>query len=186
MTIKNILAHGEELMKRTMEKMRSDFAGVRTGRASSALVEGVKVESYGTLMPLNQVGAVNVPDGRTIEIRPWDLTQLQNIEKAIQKSELGLTPMNDGKVIRLAIPMLTEQRRKELSKVISKMAEDFKVAIRNERREMVDSIKKAEKDKLINEDDRKKAEADSQKLTDLYIKKIEDVQATKEKDIMEV
>lgn len=186
MTVKNILAHGEELMKRTMEKMKSDFAGVRTGRASAALVEGVKVESYGTLMPLNQVGAVNIPDGRTIEIRPWDLSQLQNIEKAIQKSELGLTPMNDGKVVRLAIPMLTEQRRKELTKVISKMAEDFKVAIRNERREMVDNIKKAEKDKLITEDERKKAEADSQKLTDLYIKKIEEVQAAKEKDIMEV
>jgi ribosome recycling factor len=186
MLIRQILQAGEEPMKKTIEKMKNDFSGIRTGRASLSLVEGIKVESYGSLMPLNQLAGMNLPDGRTIEIRPWDISQISNIEKAIQKSELGLTPANDGKTIRLNLPSLTEERRRDILKIVHKMAEEFKVAIRNERRQIVEHIKKAEKDKLISEDDRKKAETESQKLTDLYIHKIEEATAHKEKDVMEV
>ncbi|MBN1823620.1 MAG: ribosome recycling factor [Endomicrobiales bacterium] len=186
MIVKTIVAQGEEPMKRTLEKMKGDFAALRTGRANTALVENLKVESYGTVMPINQLAGLGIPDARTIEIKPWDHSQLQNIEKAIQKSELGLTPMNDGKLIRLSLPKLTEERRKEIIKITHKMAEDFKVAIRNERRQIIESIKQAEKDKKITEDDRKKGEAELQKLTDSYIKKIDDVLALKEKEVMEV
>lgn len=183
---REIIASGEEMMKKTLEKMKAGFSSVRTGRASTGLVDSIKVESYGTVMPLNQLAGVTIPDARTIEIRPWDVSQLASIEKAIQKSELGLNPANDGKMIRLSLPMLTEDRRKELVKVVHKMSEEYKVAIRNERRQMLESVKKAEKDKLLTEDDRKKAEADSQKLTDLYIKKIDDQLALKEKEITEI
>ena len=186
MTIKTVLATGEEHMKRTIEKFRGDLTSIRTGRASVALIENVKVESYGTMMPINQMAGLSVPDARTIEIRPWDISQLQYIEKAILKSESGMTPANDGKVIRLPVPTLTEDRRKEIIKSIGKIAEEFKIAIRNERRQMVEDIKKAEKDKIIGEDDCKKGEVESQKLTDGYIKKIEDMLAVKQKDLMEV
>jgi ribosome recycling factor len=183
---KQLVAQGEEPMRKTIDRMKNDFAAIRTGRASIALVEGVKVESYGAVMPINQLAAMSVPDARTIEIRPWDASQMASIEKAIMKSDLGLTPVNDGKLIRLSIPTLTEDRRKELIKVLNKMAEEFKIAIRNERRHIVDNIKKAEKDKQISEDERKKGETDSQKLTDTYIKKIDDLLALKEKELMEV
>lgn len=186
MLTRQILQAGEEPMRKTIEKMKNDFSGIRTGRASTSLVDGIKVESYGTLMPLNQLAGINLPDGRTIEIRPWDVSQIPAIEKAIQKSELGLTPVNDGKTVRLSLPSLTEERRRDLLKVVHKMAEEFKVAIRNERRQIVEHIKKAEKDKQISEDERTKAEAESQKLTDLYIRKIEEAMAIKEKDVMEV
>lgn len=183
MSIKNIMAAGEEPMKKTIEKMKYDFAAIRTGRASVALVEGLKVDSYGSILPINQIASLSVSDARTIEIRPWDISQLQSIEKAIQKSELGLTPINDGKVIRLAVPSLTEQRRKEIIKVIHKMAEEYKIAIRNERRDINETIKKSEKDKLISEDDRKKAEVELQKLTDNYIKKIDELLLLKENEV---
>jgi len=186
MPIKTILAQGEEPMKRTLEKMRADLGAIRTGRASVALVEGIKVESYGTMMPLNQLANMSTPDAKTIEIRPWDISQLVNIEKAIQKSDIGLTPANDGKIIRLGVPALTEDRRKELVKGIHKLTEEFRIAIRNERRQIVENIKKAEKDKKITEDERKKSEIDSQKLTDMYMKKIDELLASKEKDLMEV
>jgi ribosome recycling factor len=138
------------------------------------------------MMPLNQLAGMSVPDARTIEIRPWDMSQLNSIEKAILKSELGLTPANDGKVIRLSLPMLTEERRRDLTKVLHKMGEEFRVSVRNIRRDMVEGVKKAEKDKQITEDERKKADADLQKLTDSYIKKLDDLLAIKEKEIMEV
>ncbi|MGA2090616.1 MAG: ribosome recycling factor [Endomicrobiales bacterium] len=186
MAIKTVLAAGEELMKRTIEKFRSDLSSIRTGRASVALVENVKVESYGTMMPINQMAGLSIPDARTIEIRPWDISQLQYIEKALLKSDLGMTPANDGKVIRLSVPTLTEERRKEIIKSIGKIAEEFKIAIRNERRQMVENIKKAEKENAIAEDERKKGEVESQKLTDSYIKKIEDMLAVKQKDLMEL
>jgi ribosome recycling factor len=187
MSTKEILVQGEEPMKRTIERMKSSLSSIRTGRANSALIEGVKVESYGgTMMPINQLANMSTPDGRTIEVRPWDVSQLQNIEKAIQKADLGLTPVNDGKIIRISVPTLTEDRRKEIIKGIHKMTEDFRVAIRNERRQIVENIKKAEKDKKITEDERKKAEVDSQKLTDVYMKKIDELLAVKEKDVMEV
>ncbi|MEA5001588.1 MAG: ribosome recycling factor [Endomicrobiaceae bacterium] len=183
---KELLISGEESMKKTIEKMKHDFSTVRTGRANPAVLDNLKIESYGSMMALNQLAGINVPDGRTLEIRPWDISQLAAIEKAILKSDLGLTPVNDGKIIRISIPSLTEERRKEIIKVINKMSEDYKVAVRNERRHIVDGIKKAEKDKLITEDDRKKYEVDSQKLTDLYIKKIEELVVLKEEDLMKI
>ncbi|MBN1622640.1 MAG: ribosome recycling factor [Endomicrobiales bacterium] len=186
MVWKQIITTGEVPMKKTIEKIRAEFSSIRTGRASASLIEGLKVESYGTVMPINQVASLGVPDARTIEIRPWDASQIKNIEKSILKSDLGLTPRNDGKVIRLSIPSLTEERRKELTKVVHKIAEDFRVSIRNERRQIADSIKKAEKDKKISEDDKRKAEAELQKVTDNYVKKIDEILNLKEKEIMEV
>lgn len=183
---KELLVSGEDAMKKTIEKTKHDFSTVRTGRANAALLDGVKVESYGSLLALNQVAGVSVPDGRTLEIRPWDLTQLGAIEKAILKSDLGLTPVNDGRLIRISIPALTEERRKEIVKVVNKMSEDYKVAIRNERRHIVDEIKKLEKEKAITEDDRKKYEGDVQKLTDTYVAKIEELVKQKEEELMKI
>ena len=183
---KELLASGEDAMKKTIEKTKHDFSTVRTGRANAALLDGIKVESYGSLLALNQVAGVSVPDGRTLEIRPWDLTQLGAIEKAILKSDLGLTPVNDGKIVRISIPALTEERRREIVKVVNKMSEDYKVAIRNERRHIVDEIKKLEKEKAITEDDRKKYEGDVQKLTDTYVGKIEELVKQKEDELMKI
>ena len=183
---KELLASGEDAMKKTIEKVKHDFSTVRTGRANAALLDGIKVESYGSLLALNQVAGVSVPDGRTLEIRPWDLTQLGAIEKAILKSDLGLTPVNDGKIVRISIPALTEERRKEIVKVVNKMSEDYKIAIRNERRHIVDEIKKLEKEKTITEDDRKKYEVDVQKLTDSYVGKIEELVKQKEEELMKI
>lgn len=183
---KELLSSGEEVMKKTLEKMKHDFLTIRTGRANPAVLDNLKVESYGSLMSLNQVAGVSVPDAKTLEIRPWDVSQLAAIERAILKSDLGLTPVNDGKIIRISVPSLTEDRRKEIIKTVNKMSEDYKVSVRNERRRIVDGIKKAEKDKLITEDDRKKYEIDSQKLTDSYIKKIEEMVELKEQDLMKI
>lgn len=183
---KEFLASGEEAMKKTIEKVKHDFSTVRTGRANVALLDGIKVESYGSLLSLNQVAGVSVPDGRTLEIKPWDMSQLNAIEKAILKSDLGLTPINDGKLIRISIPSLTEERRKEIIKIVNKMSEDYKVAIRNERRQIVDEIKKLEKEKSITEDDKKKYEVDIQKLTDNYIAKIEVLVKQKEEELMTI
>jgi len=186
MVLEKIVASGSETMNKTLEKMHHDFASIRTGRASVTLVDGIRVDSYGAMMPIKQLANLSLSDARTIEIRPWDISLVQNIEKAIQKSDLGITPINDGRVIRLQVPQLNEERRKELVKMISKMSEDFKVSIRNERRVMVEAVKKAEKDKLLSEDDRKKAEVELQKITDSYVKKIDDALKLKEKDVMEV
>ncbi len=183
---KELLVSGEEAMKKTIEKVKHDFSTVRTGRANAALLDGIKVESYGSLLALNQVAGVSVPDGRTLEIKPWDMSQLNAIEKAILKSDLGLTPINDGKLIRISIPSLTEERRREIIKVVNKMSEDYKIAIRNERRQIVDEIKKLEKEKSITEDDKKKYEIDIQKLTDNYITKIEVLVKQKEEELMKI
>lgn len=183
---KELLVSGEEAMKKTIEKVKHDFSTVRTGRANAALLDGIKVESYGSLLALNQVAGVSVPDGRTLEIKPWDMSQLNAIEKAILKSDLGLTPINDGKLIRISIPSLTEERRREIIKVVNKMSEDYKIAIRNERRQIVDEIKKLEKEKSITEDDKKKYEVDIQKLTDNYITKIEVLVKQKEEELMKI
>ncbi|MDR2426317.1 MAG: ribosome recycling factor [Endomicrobium sp.] len=186
MQLQSLFSVSEEAMKKTIEKVKTDLASVRTGRASAAIVEGIKVESYGSLMSINQIAGISVPDAKTIEVKPWDVSQLGAIEKAIQKADIGMTPINDGKLIRISVPQLTEERRKEIVKVINKMAEDYRVAVRNERRVLVDGIKKAEKDKLITEDDRKKAENEAQKVTDAYIKKIDECIALKEKEIMQI
>lgn len=176
----------ETEMKRSLDRLRQEFAGLRTGRATANILDHVKVESYGSLVPLKQVAAVGVPDGRTIEVKPWDAGTLQAVEKALRTSDLGLNPNNDGKIIRLTIPTLTEERRKEMVKNVRKIAEDFRVAIRNDRRVAMDGIKKSEKDKVISEDQRKGAEGALQGLTDAYIKHVDEALAAKEKDILTV
>jgi len=183
---KALAAHAEEQMQKTLNRMKSELGTLRTGRASSALLENVRVDYYGTSTPLNQLAAMAAPEPRTLEIRPWDKGAMPDIEKAILKSDLGLTPNNDGSVIRLQIPKLTEERRKELIKVVRKMAEEYRVSLRNERRDAVERLKKAEKAKEVTEDDRAMGEQDIQKLTDLYIKRVDDMLTIKERDIMEV
>ena len=183
---RTLISHAEEQMQKTLHRMKSDVGTLRTGRASTALLENVRVEYYGTLTPLNQLANIGAPEARTLEIKPWDKGVIGEIEKAIQKSDLGLTPNNDGSVIRLQVPSLTEDRRKELIKVVRKMAEEYRVALRNERRDAVERLKKAEKSKEISEDDRLSGEHEIQKMTDPYIKKIDDMLAGKERDILEV
>jgi ribosome recycling factor len=185
-TIPQIMAQAEDKMKKSLDRLRQEFTTIRTGRATGTLLDHIKVDYYGSMTPLKQVAAVGVPDGRTIEVKPWDVSALQAIEKAIQASDLGLNPNNDGKIIRLAVPTLTEERRKDLCRVVRKMAEEFRVAIRNDRREAMESLKGLEKDKLIAEDQRKGAEGSLQGLTDAHVKKIDEALAAKEKDIMEV
>ena len=182
----NIIHPIESQMQKTLDKMKTDFGTLRTGRASAALLENSRVEYYGSLVPLNQVANVGAPEPRTLEIRPWDKGALQAIEKSIQKSDLGLTPNNDGSIIRLQIPALTEERRRDLIKVVRKMAEEYRVAIRNERRDAVERLKKAEKAKEMAEDDRETGEHEIQKMTDAYVRKVDDMLAAKERDIMEV
>jgi ribosome recycling factor len=184
--INTIIAASEEHMKKTIEKLRSDFSTIRTGRASSALLENIRVDYYGAMTPLNQLANVGAPEPRTLEIRPWDKNALQPIERAIHQSNLGLTPNNDGSIIRLQIPSLTEERRKDLVKVLRKMAEEFRVAVRNERRDALERFKKSEKAKEITEDDRANGDQLMQKMTDLYVKKIDDLLSSKERDLMEV
>ncbi|MDA8089815.1 MAG: ribosome recycling factor [Nitrospiraceae bacterium] len=181
--IKDKLQHK---MDGAIEALRKEFGSVRTGRASLALLDGVTVDYYHVPTPLQQVAALSVPDSRMILIQPWDQKIVPEIERALLKSDLGLTPANDGKVIRLPIPSLTEERRKDLVKVVKKRAEDSKVALRNIRRDMNDHVKKLEKDKHISEDEVKKTIDEIQKMTDAYIKKVDDLLHVKEKEIMEV
>ena len=176
----------EHKMQKAIEVLKTEFTAIRTGRANAGLLDNVRVMSYGNPAPLNQVASISVPEARLIVISPWDKGLMGEIEKAILKSDLGLTPANDGKVIRLPIPTLTEERRRELAKVVKKMAEDSKVAVRNIRREANDEVKKLEKDHKISEDDSKKAHDDTQKVTDKYIALIDEVLQKKEKEIMEV
>jgi ribosome recycling factor len=175
----------KESMVKTVEHISGFFAKVRTGRASVSLVDGVTVEVYGSHMPLNQVANVSAPDARTIIIQPWDRSTLQDIEKTIQSADLGFNPQNDEIIIRVPVPPLTEERRKEFVKLCKKYAEDGKIAIRNIRRDMMESLKKIEKVKEISEDDRKKGEDDIQKLTDKHIKEIDSHLEKKEKELME-
>ena len=186
MQLQNLFSASEDAMKKTIEKVKSDLTSIRTGRANAAVIEDIKVESYGSLMAINQIAGISVPDAKTIEIRPWDASQLGAIEKAILKADIGMTPVNDGKLVRICVPPLTEERRKEIAKSINKTAEEYRVAVRNERRILVDGIKKGEKDKIITEDDRKKLETEAQKTTDNYIKKIDELIAAKEKEIMQI
>lgn len=184
--IKTVLSQIEAQMNKTIDKMKADFSTLRTGRASATILENIKVEYYGAFTPLNQVAAIAAPEPRMLEIRPWDKSVIQAIERAIQKSDLGLNPNNDGTVIRLQIPALTEERRKDLIKVMRKMAEEYRVAIRNERRDAVEQLKKSEKSGNLTEDDRKTGEQDIQKLTDSHVKKVDELLAAKERDILEV
>jgi ribosome recycling factor len=180
-----IISELRENMKKSAEALKKDFNRIRTGRASTALVEGIRVDCYGTRMPIDQVASISIPESRLILIQPWDQTIIASIEKSILKSELGLTPMNDGKIIRISIPPLTEERRKELAKLARKMAEDNKVSIRNHRREANDGFKDLKNEKEISEDEMHKAINEVQKITDEFIKKIDAITAEKEKEIVE-
>ena len=172
-------------MEHAVEHLKRDLAGLRTGRASVALLDGVRVDYYGTMTPLNQMASLSIPESRLITIQPWDASVLKDIEKAILKSDLGLTPSNDGKIIRISIPPLTEERRKELVKVVNKMSEEHKIAVRNIRRDSNELLKGFKKDGDISEDDAFKAQDQVQKITDEYIKLIDDTYKEKEKEILE-
>jgi ribosome recycling factor len=184
--INDIMEDAESRMIKAIEHLTSDFAGMRAGRANPAMVEKIMVNYYGAATPLNQMANINVPEARLLVINPWDKGSIIEIEKAIMKSDLGVNPNNDGNVIRINIPQLTEDRRKDLVKVVKKRAEEGKVAIRNIRREANDLIKASEKDKLISEDASKKGLDDVQKITDKFIKDIDAILQLKEKEIMEV
>ena len=186
MDIDSILLDAEERMEKALAALERDFAKLRTGRATTALVDGIRADYYGTPTPIGQMASVAVPDSRTLTIQPWDKGGLAVIEKAILKSDLGLTPVNDGRTIRIVLPPLTEERRKDLVKVARKYTEDAKVAVRNVRRDANDGLKKLEKDKAIIEDAQKKATDDVQKLTDKYVADADKKCATKEKEIMEI
>jgi len=173
-------------MQSSIEALKKKFASVRTGRASLSLLDGLTVDYYGTVTPLQQLASLSVPDSRQIVIQPWEQKIIPEIEKAIMKSDLGLTPMNDGKLIRINIPALTEERRKQLVKVVKKEAEDAKVAVRNIRRDINEDLKKLEKEKHVSEDEIKKEHDEVQKITDSFIKKADELLEHKEKEIMEV
>jgi ribosome recycling factor len=175
-----------EKMNGALEALKKEFTSIRTGRASLGLLEGITVDYYGTLTPLQQLGSLSVPESRQIAIQPWEQRIIPEIEKAIMKSDLGLTPMNDGKTIRINIPVLTEERRKQLVKIVRKRAEESKVAIRNIRRDSNEELKKLEKEQHISEDEVKKEQEEIQKITDSFINKVDEVLAHKEKEIMEV
>lgn len=173
-------------MEKTIRALEKTLSKVRTGRASISLLDGIRVEYYGVPTPLNQVATLSVPENRLIVISPWDSAIVGNIEKAIQKSDLGLMPTNDGKLIRIAIPPLTEERRRELVKVVKKMAEECKINLRNTRRDANDQLKMLKKDNEISEDEFYKSQDEVQKVTDKYIQKTEDILIAKEKEIMEI
>ena len=181
---KEILKNVKAEMDKSIESLEKEFSKVRTGRASVSLLDGVRVDYYGTPTPLNQLATISIPESRLITIQPWDATVLKEIEKAIQKADLGLTPGSDGKIIRVAIPPLTEERRKELVKLVKKMSESAKVAIRNHRRKANDDLKALKNDKKINEDDHFKTQDEVQKVTDDYIKKCDDLTKHKEDEIL--
>lgn len=184
--VNDIMADAEDKMKKSIEFLTKDLATLRAGRANPAMVDKMMVDYYGEPTPLNQLANITVPEARLLVIQPWDKSSIPNIEKAILKSDLGVNPTNDGNVIRIAIPQLTEERRKDLVKVVKKKGEEGKVAIRNIRREANDMLKSSEKEKLISEDEGKKGMDSIQKVTDKYIKDIDLILQAKEKDILEV
>jgi len=181
-----IYAETEEKMKKSFQSIQKEFASLRTGKASSALLDSVRVDYHGTIMPLNQLASISAPEARLLMVQAWDKSIVGEIVKAIQKADLGLNPVVEGNIIRLPIPSLNEERRRELVKHCKKIAEDGKVAIRNIRRDANEHLKKAEKQKAINEDEHKKGAEKVQKLTDKYISLVDGLMAAKEKEIMEV
>jgi ribosome recycling factor len=181
-----VLKDTEDRMIKALATLDKEFGRLRTGRASNSLLEGVRVDYYGTITPLEQIASISTPDSRTITIQPWDRKAFNDVEKAILKSDLGLTPVNDGKIIRISIPPLTEERRKDLVKVAKKYTEEAKVAVRNIRRDANELLKKKKNDKAINEDDLHKAQEEVQKLTDAYIAKTDAAFVKKDKEIMEI
>jgi ribosome recycling factor len=175
----------KDRMSKSVVALKGDLKRIRTGRASASLLDGIRADYYGTSTPLTQMASVSVPESRLILIQPWDVTAIKEIEKAVQKSDLGLTPANDGKVIRISIPPLSEERRKQLAKTLNKTCEEYKVAIRNIRRDSNELIKGFKKDGDIAEDDAFKAQDDIQKLTDDFIKQVDEIFKEKEKEILE-
>ena len=186
MTLDTVMEQAKEKMTKTQEFYKRDMLSLRAGRANPQILDRIMVDYYGTQTPLKQMGNVIAPEPRLLTISLWDPKAISLVEKAIQKSDLGLNPSNDGKIIRLVVPELNEERRKELTKVVRKGAEEAKVAIRGVRRDSMETIKKLKKDSEITEDDQSKAEKDLQKVTDNYIKEIDKIAADKEKEIMEV
>ena len=184
--VKESIKEAETRMKGAIQALEDDLSGIRTGRASPALVERLHIEYYGMPTPLMQLATISIPEARAILIRPFDATSLKAIEKAILASELGLTPNNDGKVIRLNVPPLTEDRRRDLVKVVHGRLEESRVAVRNVRRDLMKDLREFEKEKMISEDDLKKAEEELQKLTDKHVQQIDSIGVHKEKEIMEV
>jgi len=184
--LNDIYEDAQDRMQKALDSLGNDYKRLRTGRASISLVDGIRLEYYGTSTPLNQLATLTIPEPRTIMIQPWDTTIIGEVEKAILKSELGLTPMNDGKVIRINVPPLTAERRRDLVKVIKKMAEETKIAVRNIRRDVNEMIKELKKEKEISEDDQFRAQEETQKITDEFIKKTDALYGIKEKEILEI
>ncbi|MDI9496419.1 MAG: ribosome recycling factor [Bacillota bacterium] len=183
---KELIVKSEESMKKSIRFLKEELATIRAGKANPKLVDKIQVNYYGTMTPLNQLANISVPEPRMLIIQPWDANALKEIERAIQTSDLGINPTNDGKMIRLVIPVLTEERRKDLLKLVKKEIENCKIAVRNIRRETNDEIKKLEKQSEISKDDLKRAEDEMQKLTDKYISMIDDIYKDKEVEILEV
>ena len=186
MAVNDLLADLNKRMASTIEAFKSESARIRTGRASTSLVSNVKVNYYGTLTPLNQLATLGVPEPQLVVIQPYDGGALGEIEKAIQSAELGLNPSNDGKVIRVPVPPLTEERRKEMVKMVKKMGEDHKISLRNIRRDINDGLKSEEKEKKITEDDVRKGQSEVQKVTDQFVSQIDQLLSAKEKEILQV
>jgi ribosome recycling factor len=183
--IESMYQETKESMQKSIDALKNDLKKIRTGRASLSILDDIRVDYYGTLTPLNQMASLSTPESRLITIQPWDVSVIKDVEKAILKSDLGLTPSNDGKVIRISIPPLTEERRKQLVKVIYKKSEEHKISVRNVRRDTNDLLKSLKKDGEISEDDAFKAQDQVQKITDEHIKLIDDVCKNKEKEILE-
>ncbi len=184
--MEEVLSDLKQEMEKTVKGFTNELKRIRTGRASTAILDGIRVEYYGNPTPLNQLATVSAPEPRLLIIQPWDAGSMGDVEKAILKSDLGLTPQNDGKVIRITIPNLTEERRKELVKTVKKMTEDFKVALRNHRRDSIEFLKELKKEKEISEDDYFRLHDRVQVITDEYIKNTDEILAEKEKEIMEI
>lgn len=184
--LNTIKTETEDRMNKSVENLKKEFSRVRTGRASPALLEGINVDYYGSPMPISQVATITIPEARLVIVQPWEKTMLGPIEKAVQASDLGLNPQNDGNLIRLPIPALTEDRRKDLCKNCKKMSEECKIAIRNIRRDSNEKLKKAEKDKEITQDEQKKCLEDIQKLTDTFVQTVDEQLTIKDTEIMQV
>lgn len=184
--IKEVLEETEDRMKKSVEALEMDLKGIRTGRASPALVERLRVEYYGTLTNLIELASISAPEPQLITIRPWDANAIKDVERAILQSDLGLTPSNDGKLIRLSIPPLTEERRRELTKVVAKRVEDARIAVRNCRRDGLNDLRDLEKEKIVSEDEFYVGKDDLQELTNKYIETIDEIGQAKEQEIMEI
>ncbi len=180
------IGRARQRMEKAVEAIRREFSSIRTGRATTALLDGIKVEAYGSTVPLVQVASLSAPEPRLLVVQPWDRTLISDVEKALQKSDLGLTPNNDGTVIRLPVPQLTEERRKDLVRLVRRLAEEHRIAIRNIRRDCNEELKKREKSKEISEDESRRLTVQVQELTDKYIAEMDSTLAGKEKEIMEV